>query len=146
MAAAAEGVSAEPAPRTRTGSFLQSEEAKGYTLISAPFLYALAMLGLPVVVVIAHSFWTQTYLTVDRTFTLENYRQAIFEPIYQDLLFRSLWISLVVSVLTVALAYPVAYFISFHGGRHKNIWLFVITVPFWTSYLLRVMAWMVVLG
>ena len=59
---------------------------------------------------------------------------------------RSLLISFAVSVLTVALAYPVAYFISFHGGRHKNLWLFVITIPFWTSYLLRVMAWKVVLG
>ena len=146
MAAAAEGISAATAPGARSRSYLQSDEAKGYTLISAPFLYALAMLGLPVVVVIAHSFWTQTYLTVDRTLTLANYRQAIFEPIYQDLLFRSLWISFTVSVLTVALAYPIAYFISFHGGRHKNLWLFVITVPFWTSYLLRVMAWKVVLG
>ena len=146
MAVAAEGMRATAASGVRSRSYLQSDEANGYKLISAPFMYALAMLGVPVLVVVAHSFWSQTYLTVDRTFTLENYRQALFEPIYQDLLLRSLAISLTVSVLTVALAYPVAYFISFHGGRHKNLWLFVITVPFWTSYLLRVMSWKVVLG
>ena len=61
-------------------------------------------------------------------------------------MFRSLYISLVVSIATVVLAYPIAYFISFHGGRHKGLWLFLITIPFWTSYLLRVMSWKVILG
>ena len=91
-------------------------------------------------------FWTQHYLTIDRTFTLENYRIALTEPIYRDLLWRSLYISLTVSLFTVILAYPIAYFISFHGGRHKSLWLFLITIPFWTSYLLRVMSWKVILG
>ncbi len=127
-------------------SFFKSDEGKGYTLIAPPFLFALFMLGLPILVVIAHSFWTQNYLEIDRTLTLENYRQALFEPIYQDLLVRSLVISFTVSVLTVMLAYPVAYYISFHGGQRKNLLLFLITIPFWTSYLLRVMAWKVVLG
>ena len=102
--------------------------------------------GVPILIVIAHSFWTQNYLTIDRTFTLEQYRIALTEPIYRDLLFRSLYISLVVSIATVVLAYPIAYYISFHGGRHKGLWLFLITIPFWTSYLLRVMSWKVILG
>jgi spermidine/putrescine transport system permease protein len=97
-------------------------------------------------VVLAHSFWTQNYLTIDRTFTLEQYRIALTEPIFRDLLLRSLAISFAVSVATVVLAYPVAYFISFHGGDRKNLWLFLITMPFWTSYLLRVMSWKVNLG
>ena len=59
---------------------------------------------------------------------------------------RSLYISLTVSIATVVLAYPIAYYISFHGGRHKSLWLFLITIPFWTSYLLRVMSWKVILG
>ena len=54
--------------------------------------------------------------------------------------------SLLVSFFTVVLAYPIAYYISFHGGRHKSLWLFLITIPFWTSYLLRVMSWKVILG
>lgn len=127
-------------------SFLQGEQAQGLALISPTFLYALILLLLPILVVIAHSFWTQDYLTIDRTFTLENYREALTEPMYRDLLMRSMLISFAVSVATVLLAYPVAYFISFHGGRHKNLWLFIIMVPFWTSYLLRVMAWKVILG
>lgn len=136
------------AMRRRSGrpSLLQSEALQGLVLIGPTFLYAVVLLVLPILVVVAHSFWTQNYLEIDRSFTLENYRIALTEPIYRDLLGRSLYISLVVSLLTVALAYPVAYYISFHGGRRKGLWLFAITVPFWTSYLLRVMSWKVILG
>jgi spermidine/putrescine transport system permease protein len=146
MTAAAEGSPALPARRANRQPLLQSEAAQGLALISPTLAYALVLLVVPILVVIAHSFWTQNYLTIDRTFTLENYRIALTEPIYRDLLFRSLYISLAVSFFTVVLAYPIAYYISFHGGRHKGLWLFLITIPFWTSYLLRVMSWKVILG
>ncbi len=146
MTAAAEGSPLLHPAGLRRSPLLQSEAVQGFALISPTFVYALILLVLPILVVIAHSFWTQDYLTIDHTFTLENYRIALTEPIYRDLLWRSLYISLTVSLLTVALAYPIAYFISFHGGRHKSLWLFLITIPFWTSYLLRVMSWKVILG
>ncbi|TGS11496.1 ABC transporter permease [Mesorhizobium sp. M2E.F.Ca.ET.209.01.1.1] len=146
MTVAAEGSPPLRMAGARRNPLLQSEAVQGFALISPTFVYALILLVLPILVVIAHSFWTQNYLTIDHTFTLENYRIALTEPIYRDLLWRSLYISLTVSLLTVLLAYPIAYFISFHGGRHKSLWLFLITIPFWTSYLLRVMSWKVILG
>lgn len=146
MTAAAFGQIADTPSPDRRHAWMRSEEARGLAMISPTFLYALALLLLPVLIVIAYSFWTQNYLEIDRTFTLENYRQALTEPIYRDLFVRSLWISLTVSVVTVVFSYPVAWFISFHGGVHKNLWLFLITVPCWTSYLLRVMSWKVILG
>ncbi|NGO51851.1 ABC transporter permease [Allomesorhizobium camelthorni] len=146
MTAAAEGQATPRIRRAAQKSLLQSEQAQGWALISPTFLFALVLLVAPILVVIAHSFWTQNYLTIDRTFTLEQYRIALTEPIYRDLLVRSLYVSLLVSIFTVVLAYPIAYFISFHSGRHKGLWLFLITIPFWTSYLLRVMSWKVILG
>jgi spermidine/putrescine transport system permease protein len=146
MTAAAEGEIAYRKARPGSKPLLQSETARGLALVSPPLLYALVLLVVPILVVIAHSFWTQNYLTIDRTFTFEQYRIALTEPIYRDLLLRSLFISFSVSVLTVALAYPIAYYISFRGGRYKSLWLFLITIPFWTSYLLRVMSWKVILG
>src|SRR3546814_20198378 len=59
---------------------------------------------------------------------------------------RSLAVSAVVTAATVLLAYPMAYYLSFHGGERKALWLFLITIPFWPSYLLRVLAWKIVLG
>jgi spermidine/putrescine transport system permease protein len=144
MTLATEGAAARAAP-ARLG-FFRTEQRQGLALMSPTFLFALVMLAAPILVVIAHSFWTQNYLTIDRTFTLENYRIALTEPIYRDLLTRSLALSMSVAFLTVMLAYPVAYYISFHGGRYKSLILFLITIPAWTSYLLRVMSWKVILG
>ena len=50
------------------------------------------------------------------------------------------------ALATVLLAFPVAYFLSFHVTQRKALWLFLITVPFWTSYLIRVFLWKVILG
>ena len=127
-------------------NFLRSEAGQGWITLSPPLLYAVLLLVGPLIVILANSFWTQDYLTIDRTFTLENYRIALTEPIYRDLLFRSLYVSIMVSVVTVVLAFPVAYFVSFYGGRYKGLWLFVITVPFWSGYLLRILSWKVILG
>jgi spermidine/putrescine transport system permease protein len=146
MTAAAEGLRSLAVRPRRKRHLLQNESFQGFALISPTLLYALVLLVVPILVVFAHSFWTQHYLTIDRSFTLENYRIALTEPIYRDLLGRSLYISLVTSLATVILAYPIAYYISFHGGRRKGLWLFLITIPFWTSYLLRVMSWKVILG
>jgi len=132
--------------RARRRGLVQTDQGRGLALISPPFIYALIFLVGPIMVVVAYSFWTQQYLTIDHNFTLQNYREALTEPMYRDLLVRSLYVSFVTSIATVILAYPIAYYISFHGGHRKSLWLFLITVPFWTGYLLRIMAWKVVLG
>lgn len=146
MSAAAIASTAETPRPTKVSRWTHSEEARGLAMISPTLIFALVLLLVPVLLVIAYSFWTQNYLEIDRTFTLENYRQALTEPIYRDLFIRSLWISLITSAITVGFSYPVAWFISFHGGAHKNLWLFLVTIPCWTSYLLRVMSWKVILG
>lgn len=116
-------------------------------LISAPLIYAVLMLAAPMLAILVLSFWSQDYLTIDRSFTLENYREALSERLYGELMLRSLWIAGAVTVVTVFLAFPVAYFISFHvAPARKSLWLFLITLPFWTSYLLRIFLWKVMLG
>jgi len=122
------------------------EGRQGLTLISPTLLYAILMLAAPLAMVVTFSFWTQNYLDIDRTFTLDNYREAWSHPIYRALMLRSLGISVAVTVTTVILAFPIAYFLSFHVKRRKALWLFLITIPFWTSYLLRVFLWKVILG
>ncbi|OSP55542.1 ABC transporter permease [Pseudoruegeria sp. SK021] len=124
-----------------------SEQRSGLALVSAPFLYAVLLLAVPVAAIVMFSFWSQSYLDLDTTLTLKNYREAAADPIYGQLLARSLWISLVVTVITVVTAFPIAYFISFHvAPGHKSLWIFLVTIPFWTSYLIRVFLWKVILG
>jgi len=124
----------------------RSEAARGLALVSPTFVYALLLLLAPILVIVAFSFWTQDYLDIDRTATLANYREAWTDPLYRVLMFRSLGVSAVVTLITVLLAYPMAYYLSFHVGQRKALWLFLITIPFWTSYLLRVFAWKIILG
>jgi spermidine/putrescine transport system permease protein len=125
---------------------LSQESKQGLTLISPTLLYALLMLAAPLLMVVTFSFWTQNYLDIDRTLTLANYQEAWTKPIYLTLMWRSLKISLLVTAVTVFLAFPVAYYLSFQVKSRKALWLFLITVPFWTSYLLRVFLWKVILG
>ena len=116
-------------------------------LVTPPFLFAFLLLALPLGTIFAFSVWTQDFLTLDYSPTLKNYAEIAADPVYLQLLIRSILIAGSVTFVTVALAYPVAYFVSFHvaPGR-KSLWLFLITIPFWTSYLIRVFLWKVILG
>ncbi len=71
---------------------------------------------------------------------------ALTNPIYLRLLAKSITMSLAATVAAVALAYPLAYFLAFKVHRNKLMWLILVTLPFWTSYLLRVFSWKVILG
>ncbi len=126
--------------------FLRYEPLRGYSLLSPTLGVMLLALGLPVGLLGAYSFWTQNYLDIDHTLTLANYAAFGEKPIYWALLKKSMFISGMVTLATVLLAYPMAYFIAFRVTRHKMIWLILITIPFWTSYLLRVFAWKIILG
>ncbi|MEK9620757.1 MAG: ABC transporter permease [Alphaproteobacteria bacterium] len=118
----------------------------GLKLVSPPFIYSILMLAAPLVLVFLLSLWTQNYLELDRTFTTANYKEAVSEKLYQTLMIRSLIISGIVTAVTVILAYPIAYYVAFFGGKRKSLWLLLITIPFWTSYLIRVFLWKVILG
>ena len=126
---------------------INRQSASGLILISPTFTYAFLMLAVPIVAVIALSFWTQDYLDLNRDFTLANYEKAWSERIYQVLMMRSVKVAMMVTLSTILLAFPVAYFISFFvPKRHKPLWIFLITIPFWTSYLVRIFLWKVILG
>ena len=128
-------------------AILNTESKKGLALVGAPLGYVVLMLAVPLAAILLISFWTQDFQTFDTTPTLNNYREAVTDPLYRELLIRSIRIAGLVTLVTVLLAFPVAYFISFHvAPERKSLWLFLITIPFWTSYLIRVFLWKVILG
>ncbi len=77
--------------------------------------------------------------------TFGNFRTLAAEPLYGLVILRSLVIAGLVTLATVVTAFPVAYYLSFHA-RARGLILFLVTLPFWTSYLLRVFAWKIVLA
>jgi spermidine/putrescine transport system permease protein len=127
--------------------YITKGQGRGLALVAPPFFYALLLLAAPLAAIVLFSFWTQDFLTVDRTFTLANYREALTDPLYAELMSRSLRIAGSVTIVTVLTAFPIAYFVSFHvAPKRKSLWLFLITIPFWTSYLIRVFLWRVILA
>ena len=126
--------------------FLRSEALRGYTLLSPTLIVIGFSMCVPFAIMVAMSFWTQHAFEFDTTFSLANYREAIDAPVYRGLLFRSLAIAGICAVATVLLSYPMAYYVAFHVHRHKLVWIILMTLPFWTSYLLRVFAWKIILG
>ena len=126
--------------------FVRSESARGYSMLSPTLMVMALCMCVPLVLMIVYSFWTQIVFEFDTTFTLANYYNITDRPIFSTLFVRSLWISGACTLATVLLAYPMAYYVAFHVHRHKLIWIILMTLPFWTSYLLRVFAWKIILG
>jgi len=91
------------------------------------------------------SFRTNDNSLFGHAFTLANY-QTLSAPLYARVMLRSIVIAGSASLLTIVLAYPAAYFIAMYAGRRQALWLSLVTLPFWTSYLLRVFAWKAILG
>jgi len=124
----------------------RSEAARFYALLS-PTLAVLAFaLAAPIALLVLYSLWTQNGLALDTRPTLSQYAAIMTREGYRVLFLRSIAISSLVTLVTVALAYPMAYFVAFRVTRAKFVWLLLLTIPFWTSYLLRVFAWKVILG
>ncbi len=124
----------------------KSETLRAYSLLSPTLIIMALGILIPFGILIVMSFWTQVGFSFDLTPTVANYEMAAERPVYGALLKRSLWMSGMATVATVLLCYPMAYFVAFHVHRNKMMWIILMTLPFWTSYLLRVFAWKVVLG
>jgi spermidine/putrescine transport system permease protein len=119
--------------------------SEGYTLL-APTLVVMGLaLAAPLALMAITSLKNQSGITFAQGWTLAQYADVLGRASYRALFIRSVLISSAVTAVTVALAYPMAYFVAFHA-RRKFIWLVALTIPFWTSYLLRVFAWKIILG
>jgi spermidine/putrescine transport system permease protein len=125
----------------------RSEALNGLLMISPTAIYALLLLAAPLATIFAYSFLTDGYLTVEPIPTYASYTEAWTNEVYRAVMLRSLGVAMAVTLATVILAFPIAYYVSFYvEPSRKSLWLFLITIPFWTSYLIRVFLWKVILG
>ena len=76
--------------------------------------------------------------------SLDNYRTAL-SPEFLPTVWNSFRYAGLTAIFSIAIGYPVAYWISRHGGAHKALLLILVMLPFWTSYLIRTYAWMIIL-
>jgi len=98
----------------------------------------------PLAIVLAYSFESRgAYGGISLPWTTESY-QRLADPIYLAILWRSVWIAGASTVLCLLLGFPLALFIS-RCGKRKNLYLSLVILPFWTSFLIRTYAWMFLL-
>jgi spermidine/putrescine transport system permease protein len=99
----------------------------------------------PLLLILAYSFGTsEIYGGITLGFNPGNYLR-VFEPLYLEIIVRTLIIAAFNTLVCLLLGYPLAYFIALKGGRWKSIMILLVMVPFWTSLLLRAYAWVVIL-
>ena len=107
--------------------------------------FTVVLFLIPLSIVIGYSFLTRgVYGGVVGPWTFENY-QRLFDPLYGVILWRSLVMSIAATALCLLIAFPLALFIARADARWKNIYLYLVILPFWTSFLVRTYAWMFLL-
>jgi spermidine/putrescine transport system permease protein len=111
-----------------------------------PILWVGIFLLLPYALMFAHSFWLVRDGTIVHEWHLQNYAKLFQNPVYLEVLFRTMRMAAGVTLLSLLLGYPLAYYMSFHTGAGKDLLYQLVIVPLWVSYLVRGYAWKTILG
>ncbi|WP_013322030.1 ABC transporter permease [Gloeothece verrucosa] len=121
------------------------QQASLVILLSPAILFLLIFFILPLVIVLIYSFLERgTYGGVTWTFTLANY-QRLAKGIYWGILYRSCWLAFLTTVACLLIGYPLAFFMATRPQPWRNLMLLLVIIPFWTNFLVRTYAWMVLL-
>jgi spermidine/putrescine transport system permease protein len=137
----------------------ENKSAQGTLLALPTMLWMLGLLIIPLILTLVISFGKRSPDgDVIYTFSLENYvrllgydtncdggQASCFNPLYMQILGRSLSLAFETTVLVILLAYPLAYFIARANPKRRNTFLFMVLVPLWTNFVIRVYAWMMLL-
>jgi spermidine/putrescine transport system permease protein len=112
-----------------------------------PLLWVAAFLLTPYLLMFCYSFWSvSSAQVIVHHWSLDNYRELLRVGVYWQTLFRSMWIAARVTIFSLLLGYPLAYFLSFHAGQRKELLYQLVIIPLWVSYLVRAYAWKTILG
>lgn len=117
-------------------------------LLSAPAIVLVTVaFFMPLGVLVVYSFWPTVFGTIIHRFTLDNYRLLFSTSTYYGSLLRSFAFVGIASALTSLLTLPFAYFVGIRVAPNRRLaWILLATIPFFTSYLIRVFAWLNLLG
>jgi spermidine/putrescine transport system permease protein len=97
---------------------------------------------LPLVIIVLYSFQSRSPTgDIAWTWTLDNYRTLLRDPIYLSIFWRSFGLAAVTTLICLAVGYPLAYFIARQNARWRAALIFLIMIPFWTNFLVRIYAW-----
>ena len=108
--------------------------------------WIVVFLVVPLTALMVMTFWRATMAGISPDFSLKAYETLLTQPVYLKLLLKSTRIALVVTAMTLVIAYPFAYWAVSKKPHQKAVLMFLVLIPFWTSYLVRTYAWFPLLG
>ena len=137
----------------------ENKSSQGTLLISPTLIFMISLLIIPLFLTLVISFGRRAPDgTVIYDFSLDNYirlsgirtecdtgASICIDPIYVDILSRSVKLAFNTTVLAILLAYPLSYFVARAPAKKRNTFLFLVLVPMWTNFVIRVYAWMMLL-
>jgi spermidine/putrescine transport system permease protein len=112
-----------------------------------PLVWVTVFLAAPYLLMFCYSFWSvSASQTIVHSWNFSNYIQLMRVNVYWQTLLRSMWIAARVTIFSLLLGYPLAYFLSFYAGKKKDLLYQLVIIPLWVSYLVRAYAWKTILG
>lgn len=140
-------LTAKIGPRERLLAFLQARESLTVGLKLLPgALWLGVFLIIPLGMMVVISFWKTSFSGIEAAWNLDNYRKFLTEPMFIQLLLKSMRIAITVTVLLLIIAYPLSYWLAKRVQRFKYLGLILIVIPYWVSYVIRTYAWYPLLG
>jgi spermidine/putrescine transport system permease protein len=128
----------------------------GQWLVSGPpILYLLLFFAIPALIMVLASFRTPGEFGglapfIDESgkpdLNVESYVRFFTEPVYAQIFIKSFGYALATTLICLAIAYPLAALIAKSPKKHRDLLLLLVILPFWSNFLIRVYAWMIVLG
>ncbi|MBI3243765.1 MAG: ABC transporter permease [Chloroflexi bacterium] len=132
--------------------FRENKRLQGTLLISPTLLWMIGLLIIPLIFTVITSFGRRDADgNVIYTFTVDNYLRLAgitpegFDSLYVEILWRSIILAFQTTIIVILMAYPLAYFVARGPAKQRNTFLFLILVPLWTNFVIRIYAWIMIL-
>ena len=132
--------------KKQSHSTLETRKTRNLLILLLPAtIWLLIFFIIPLIIVLVYSFLERgTYGGVTWEFTLKNY-QRLANDLYLNIFWRSLGLASLTTLICLIIGYPLAFFIATSSTRWRNLLLFLVIIPFWTNFLVRTYAWMIIL-
>lgn len=136
---------------TLSDAFLEQQRKKPiklglYATLMPPLIGMALLYFLPILILVSYSFWRLEGFDILYEFSLKNFQTILWSSAYRIVLLRTIATALAVTIIDAILALPIGFFIGQYGGRYRSLLTTLVILPLWSSYLVRVFAWKVILG
>jgi ABC-type spermidine/putrescine transport system permease subunit I len=117
-----------------------------YASLLPPLLWMVLLYFVPLALLMSYSIWRLESFDIIKEFSFANFKTIATNSAYRTVIVRTVATALCVTVIDGLIAVPLGYFIGRYGGRYRTLLTLLVILPLWSSYLVRVFAWKIILG